>query len=404
MYLHRHIEKILKKAEKQTKVILLTGARQVGKSTSIREIFQDYEYITLDDENELGLALTDRTLFFKDRNFPLIIDEVQYAKELMRAIKLVSDKSDKKGQIFIAGSQTYELLSTASESLAGRITILEMSSLSCREIFHVPFCDAMLPTEEYIEQRKKHMIPYTKLWERIHRGSMPELLDEERDWEWFYRDYIRTYIERDVRKIVNIKDEMKFRSFLVSIAARSGQLLIYQDVANDVGVDVKTVKNWLSVVAASGLIKMIHPYHNNAIKRAIKTPKLYFMDTGLLCYFVGWKTYQTAQNGAMAGNIFETFVVSEIIKSYINAGNSTDQIYYYRDKDKKEIDLLIEEENVLYPIEIKKGAAVSRDWIKNFSVLDKIKEKTVGNGAVICQVDKPIPITQSVTALPVEYI
>lgn len=404
MYLQRHIEDILKKAEKQTKVILLTGARQVGKSTSIREIFKDYEYITLDDENELRLALTDRTLFFKDRKFPMIIDEVQYAKELMRAIKWVCDKSEKKGQIFITGSQTYELLSTAAESLAGRISILEMSGLSCRERFCVPFHDAVLPTEEYIREREQHLVPYTDLWEHIHRGSMPELLDAERDWEWFYRDYIRTYIERDVRKIINIKDEMKFRSFLVSIAARSGQILIYEDIAKDIEVNTKTVKHWISVVAASGLIKMIYPYHNNAIKRAVKAPKLYFMDTGLLCYFVGWKTAETAKNGAMSGSIFETFVVSELIKSYMNAGKSTDQIFYYRDKDKKEIDLLLEEENVLYPIEIKKGATASRDWIRHFSVLDKIAGKKIGTGAVFCQMEKKTAITETVSALPVEYL
>lgn len=282
----------------------------------------------------------------------------------MKGIKLISDRKEKKGQFILTGSQTYELFSMATETL----------------------------------------IPYENLWVRIHRGSMPEMLDPERDWEWFYRDYIRTYIERDIRKIVNVKDELKFRSFLVSLAARSGQMLVYGDIARDVGVDIKTIQHWTSVVAASGLIRIIHPYYNNALKRVIKTPKVYFMDTGLLCYIVGWKSSETAKNGAMSGSIFETFIVSEIVKSHLNAGKNPDDIFYYRDKDKKEIDLLLKDGNTLYPVEIKKGAAVETGWIKHFSVLDRIPDMTIGNGTVICQAEKAIPINERVTALPVEYL
>lgn len=404
MYVERHIEILLNKAERQTKVVLLTGARQVGKTTAILHNYGDYEYITLDDENELRLALTDHTLFFKDRQFPIIIDEVQYAKDLMKGIKFIADRTKEKGRFILTGSQTYELFSMATETLAGRISILEMSSLSLREIYRIPFREAFYPTDEYINARKKHLAPYTGIWNQIHRGSMPELLDTERDWEWFYRDYIRTYIERDIRKIVNVKDELKFRSFLVSLAARSGQMLIYGDIAKDVGVDIKTVQHWTSVIAASGLIRIIHPYYNNAIKRAVKTPKIYFMDTGLLCYLVGWKTPETAQNGAMSGNIFETFIVSEIMKSHMNAGKNSEDIYYYRDKDKKEIDLLIKDGNVIYPVEIKKNAAVETNWVRHFSVLNKIPDMIIGKGAVICRTEKATPVNDSVTALPVEYI
>ena len=317
MYIQRHIENMLKKAEKQTKVVLLTGARQVGKTTSVQHVYPELEYITLDDENELRLALTDPVLFFRERSFPLIIDEVQYARDLLRAVKLISDKEKSKGQFFLTGSQTYELLSMTAETLAGRVSILEMSGLSFREITGISFCEPFYPSMDYIKRRKKQLVPYTEIWNRIHRGSMPELTDMERDWEWFYRDYIRTYIERDIRKIVNVKNELKFRSFLISLAARSGQILVYDDIAKDIGADIKTIQHWISVVAASGLIHIIHPYYNNAIKRTVKTPKLYFMDTGLLCYLVGWKTPETAKNGAMSGSIFETFVVSEIIKSHL---------------------------------------------------------------------------------------
>ena len=403
MYIERHIEKTLKKAERQTKVVLLTGARQVGKSTIIRKTFPDYEYITLDDDNELILARNDRTLFFKDRKYPIIIDEVQYEKELMRSIKHIVDESADKGRIFLTGSQTYELLSEASESLSGRISILEMSGLACREIYNTDFDDPFIPSSDYLNAREEELCPYNGIWNRIHRGSMPELMDPDRDWEWFYRDYIRTYIERDVRKVINIKDEIKFRSFLVSLAARTAQILVYDDIARDVGVDIKTVQSWISAIAASGLIKIIHPYHNNAIKRATKAPKIYFMDTGLVCYFVGWNTIQSARNGAMSGELFETFIVSEIMKSYMNAGKDLDKIYFYRDKEKREIDLLIEEGNTLYPIEIKKGAAIQKDWTKNFGALSGIKDHKVASETVICQIEKKMPITDSITAIPVEY-
>ena len=405
MYLHRSIESVLVKAINQTKVVLVTGARQTGKTTVIRKVFSDFNYITLDDENMLILAKTDPPLFFKDQEYPLIIDEVQYAEELFRTIKLIVDRDPKRGQMILTGSQTHRLMEAASSMLVGRMSILEMSSLSMREFFKVEYDKPFIPTEEYIKERRKHLVKYDDLWKRIHRGSMPELLDEERDWEWFYRDYIRTYLERDIRKIINLKDELKFRSFLVSLAARSGQIIVYEDIASDVGVDIKTVQNWLSIVETSGIVKLIHTYKNNVIKRMIKSPKLYFMDTGLLCYLVGWKTYEQARNGAMSGSIFETFVVSEIIKSYYNAGKEIkDTLFYYRDKDKKEIDLLILEDGVIHPIEIKSAASVKKEMIKNFSVLRNNKEISAGRGAVICLSENIVPITEDVDALPIEYI
>jgi len=405
MYLHRHFEEVLSKALGQSKVILVTGPRQVGKSTMLQEQYPQFMYITLDDENELALALNDRNLFFRDRSFPLIIDEVQYAKELLRTIKLTVDRKKEKGQIILTGSQTYELISASAESLAGRITILEMPMLSARELYGVDFSESFLPDHHYIRARSEHIVPYSNLWDTIHRGSMPELLDHDRDWEWFYRDYVRTYIERDIRSIINIQNEMKFRALLVSLAARSGQLLVYEDIARDVGVDLKTAQRWISVIAASGLVRILHTYKNNAVSRTIKTPKIYFLDTGLMCYLVGWKTAETAKNGAMAGNIFETFVISEIIKTRLNNGQDIDDsLFYYRDKEKREIDLLIKEGNVLYPIEIKKGATPDKTWIKNFRVLQKIDGMVTGTGAVICQIDHIVPISENVNALPIEYV
>ena len=405
MYLNRSIEKILEKAIKQTKVVLVTGARQTGKTTVINNTFPDYNYITLDDENMLMLAKNDPLLFFRDQEYPMVIDEVQYAEELFRTIKLIVDKSEKKGQMILTGSQSHKLMEASSSMLVGRMSVLEMSGLSLREIYKVNYNKPFIPTDKYIKVRKKQLVAYDNLWNKIHRGSMPELLDENRDWEWFYRDYVRTYLERDIRKIINLKDELKFRSFLVSLAARSGQMIVYEDIANDVGVDIKTVQNWLSIVETSGIVKLIHTYKNNIIKRMIKSPKLYFMDTGLMCYLLGWKSAEQAKNGAMSGNIFETFVVSEIIKSYYNAGRDIkDTIFYYRDSDKKEIDLLILEDGIIHPIEIKSSASVKKEMIKNFYVLNNKKEITAGEGAVICLSDKVVPINENVNALPIEYI
>ena len=404
MYIKRHIEPTIKKALNQSKVVLVTGARQVGKTTCVRELLGDYTYITLDDENELNLALNDRGLFFRDRKFPLIIDEVQYAGELLRAVKLEVDKTPKKGQIVLTGSQTYDLLGLSAESLAGRVSIIEMSSMSMREKLgidcNLPFC----PNSEYESAREKNITRYDKLWSNIHRGSMPELMDPDRDWEWYWRDYVRTYIERDIRRIVNVKDEMKFRAFLTALAAHSGGMLIYDGLAKDIGVDTKTVMHWTSVVAASGLVHILHTFSNNAIKRAIKTPKIYFMDTGLLCYLAGWKTVESAQNGAMSGSIFETFVVSEILKSYMNAGRDTDHIYYYRDKDKREIDIVIDADSVIYPVEIKKSATVSNEWSADMNALNSVQDRTVARGVVICLADHKINVSESVKALPIEYI
>ena len=405
MYLHRSIEYILQKAIRQTKVILITGARQTGKTTVIKNTFSEFNYITLDDENMLMLAKQDPSLFFKDQDFPLIIDEVQYAEELFRTIKLLVDRNTEKGQMILTGSQTHKLMEAASSMLVGRMSVLEMSPLSMREIFKVDFNLPFIPKKDYIKERKKHLNKYDDLWKKIHRGSMPELLDEERDWEWFYRDYVRTYLERDIRRVINLKDELKFRSFLVSLAARSGQIVVYEDIASDVGVDIKTVQNWLSIVETSGIVKLIHTYKKNIIKRMIKSPKLFFMDTGLMCYLVGWKTYEQAKNGAMSGSIFETFVVSEIIKSYLNAGRDIrDTIFYYRDKDKKEIDLLILEDGIIHPIEIKLSANVKKDMIKNFSVLKNNKEITLGEGAVVCLSENIVPISEDVEALPIDYL
>ena len=389
----------------QFRVLLITGSRQVGKSTLLKEKYpSEYEYVTLDDFLELSLAQSDSALFFKNHPIPIIIDEVQRAPDLFLQIKLIADNQTEKGKIILTGSQSHKLLSKAADSLAGRVCLINMASLSLREKYNIDFNTEFLPTTEYFLERKKIIKPYENLWHHIWRGSMPELTDESIEWESFYRSYIRTYLERDVADLINSKNLVKFNNFMQCIAARVGELFNADSIAQDIGVSNKTITEWTSILESSGIIRLLQPYEKNISKRAIKSPKIYFMDTGLVCYLVGWSSSQTAMNGAMSGGLFENFVVSEIIKSYYNAGHDTKHIYFYRDKDKKEIDLIIEKDNILYPIEIKKSAHPTLDMAKHFSVLSKISEKTVGQGCILCQCNKMLYLSENIISVPVEFL
>ena len=389
----------------QFRVLLITGSRQVGKSTLLKEkLLPEYEYVTLDEFTELSLAQNDTALFFKNHPLPVIIDEVQRAPDLFLQIKLLADNSKEKGQIILTCSQSYRLLSKAADSIAGRVCIINMTSLSLREKLSIDFNREFLPTADYIESRKKSIIPYDNLWNHIWRGSMPELADESIEWEPFYRSYIRTYLDRDVADLITTKNLVKFHNFMQCIAARVGELFNAESLARDVGVTNKTITEWTSILESSGVIKLLQPYEKNVSNRAIKTPKIYFMDTGLVCFLVGWTSSQVAMNGAMSGGLFENFVVSEIIKSYYNAGHETEKIYFYRDKDKREIDLIIEKDNTLYPIEIKKSARPGIEMAKHFPVLSKLAGISVGQGCIICQCDKSSYLSDDVVALPIEYI
>lgn len=405
MYINRHILPYVSRMKNQFRVLLITGSRQVGKSTLLKEkLLPEYEYVTLDEFTELSLAQNDTALFFKNHPLPVIIDEVQRAPDLFLQIKLLADNSKEKGQIILTGSQSYRLLSKAADSLAGRVCIINMASLSLREKFSIDFNREFLPTADYIESRKKSIIPYDNLWNHIWRGSMPELADNSMEWEPFYRSYIRTYLDRDVADIITTKNLVKFHNFMQCIAARVGELFNAESLARDVGVTSKTIAEWTSILESSGVIRLLQPYEKNVSNRAIKTPKIYFMDTGLVCFLVGWTSAQVAMNGAMAGELFENFVVSEIIKSYYNTGHETEKIYFYRDKDKREIDLIIEKDNTLYPIEIKKSARPGIEMAKHFPVLSKLTGMSVGQGCIICQCDKSSYLSNDVVALPIEYI
>ena len=399
MYIRREIEATIDAMLTQGKVVLVTGARQVGKTTVLKEHLGDtFSYVSMENPRDYLLAKQDAVLFFDSHDLPLIIDEVQRVPELFSPVKWIVDQSDQRGRIVLTGSQTYHLMKGVSESLAGRIRILEMPSLSLRE-----FIGAADNQHSYVPAQiaKPKRVEDLDIWSIIHRGSMPELLDNSVDWDSFYSDYVSSYLERDVRDLINVKDEAKFYSFMVACAARSGQLFNATDIGNAIDVDHKTVKAWLSVLQASNIVRVIQPFWSNVDKRLTKTPKIFFMDTGLVCHLTRWTTPDQLRNGAVAGHVFETFVVSEVLKSYMNAGANLRDVWFYRDAKKREIDLVIQEGHVLHPVEVKTAATVGGDAVKNFSCLEGLSDYEVGFGHVVCQTDEPYFVTRDVQAVPV---
>lgn len=398
MYIKREIESSIDRLLRQGKVVLVTGARQVGKTTVLREhLGSSFGYVSMENPRDYLLAKQDAALFFESKSLPLFIDEVQRVPELFSPLKWIVDQSTKKGQVVLTGSQTYRLMKGVSESLAGRIRILEMSGLSVRELMgNVRTAHPYVPAPVAVAQKA----PNKNIWDIIHRGSMPELQDSTIDWDSFYSDYVSAYLERDVRDLINVKNEAKLYSFMVACAASSGQLFNASDIGNAIDVDHKTVKAWLSVLQASNIVRIIEPFWPNIGKSLTKTPKLYFMDTGLVCHLTRWTTPEQLQVGAVAGHVFETFAVSEVLKSYMNAGGNVRDVWFYRDAKKREIDLVIQEGHVLHPVEIKTSSTVRIDAIKHFGCLEGLSGYEVGYGHVVCQAPEPYSLTDRVQAIP----
>ena len=409
-YIRRSIEDIILKSEKTFKSILVTGARQTGKSTVLQKLFPEKKYVPVDDPFIEEQAVEQPEMFMMLNLPPVIYDEVERAPNLFRYIKIKCDESDERGMFCLSGSQPLELMEGVSESLSGRIGIIELSGLSMREIKGDSFNRSFVPTMEYVQERSKSVKPFDNIWEVIHRGGYPELQNPEVDWSVFYSGYIKTYLERDVRSLSAVQNLDDFRKFMIAVAARTGQMINYANIADEVGKDQSTIKRWLFVLEASGIIYLLEPFSSSVLKRAIKTPKVYFRDTGLAAYLTRWLTPETLANGAMSGAFFETFVISEILKSYSNRG--IDYRYcvsYYRGRDKKktsenEIDLIIEENGTLYPVEIKRSSKVTADQTSAFSVLDGIPDKKRGMGAVICMCPQPGALRENLLRLPVWYI
>ena len=415
----RHLEEVLLKRARSNKAILLTGPRQVGKSTLLNHLFPDVNNVTFDDDLLLAQASEDPQLFLYNNPCPLMIDEVQKCPSIFKRLKIVLDNTDNMSNFYLTGSQKLQLMEGISESLAGRISIVELDGLSMREIDKINFNKHFIPTNDYISEREKCLVNHLDIWENIHRGFFPELYsNKEKEWIDFYQSYVKTYLERDVNKIIKVKNHLTFVKFMTSVAARTGQVLNYASIANEVGVSEVTIKEWISTLEKSGLVYLLKPYTPSALNRAIKSPKLYFRDTGLACYLTRWLTKDTLKNGAMAGAMFETFVVNEILKSYSNEGLDYDfNVYYYNGKDKKkiksngveevvdgEIDLIISENGILYPIEIKKTANPKAIMTSEFDVLDKVEGYKRGMGTIICLYDKKLYLRDNLVVLPISYL
>ena len=415
MYIKRAIEEELMERFTRSKALAVTGARQTGKTTVTRHLYPEIRRVNMKDSRLITAAKEDPYSFLDGFGRPLFIDEVQAAPFLFDDIKVILDEVGGKENYIFSGSQKWEFMKGLSESLAGNVSILEMTTLSMREIFQVPVNLPFIPTETYLKEREKQLTGYHDIWFYIHNGFYPELYDDNpRRWDVFYRDYLATYIERDVYDLLKIRDQTVFYRFLVSVAARTGNILNYSSIADDIGIDSETVKSWLGVLENTGIVYLLQPYFNSHLSRAIKTPKVYFRDTGLAAYLTNWMTKEQLRNGAMNGAFFETFVVNEIIKSYVNAGRDYSRyFYYYRGKDKRrvggepterEIDFIIEENNVLYPLEIKKNSNVRADMAEAFPILDKDIEKRRGTGVIICTSEYKLKLRENLLALPVEYI
>ena len=419
----RHIAPVLEKRFKNNICLSINGARQVGKSTLCNHLFPDAKKVNFDNKIIRMAALEDEAGFLNNSGTPLFIDEAQKAPSIFEAIKdKISYDNLGYSSYVLSGSQKLKL-HAGEETLAGRVSTNEINGLSLREIFDVPFDERFLPNDEYISSREKELKPYKDVWNVIHRGQYPELYENpDKEWEDFYQSYVNTYIERDVADLISAKNIMTFFKFMTSIACRTGNVLSYTSIANEVDVDAKTISEWVSILERSGIVYLLKPYYSSHLNRAIKSPKIYFRDTGLACYLSRWRTPETARNGSMSGALFETFVVNEIIKTYSNRGLKYDfSVFYYRGKDRKktrvetengvieesvegEIDLIIQEGDDLYPIEIKETASPKASMASYFDVLDKEIGKHRKTGVILCTIGEKTFLRDNLVCLPLEYI
>lgn len=418
MYIQRALEDTVRKASATFPVMLVTGPRQVGKSTMLERLAEpNRKIVTLDDPDIRYLAKSDPALFLQRYTPPVLIDEIQYAAaELFPYIKMAVDKSKRNGDFWITGSQAFVMMQNVSESLAGRVGIINLLGLSTSEINAVSsevFTTDSERLMKRVEEAKKFDL--NGLYSRIFKGSMPKLYaDDNVDLEMYYRSYIDSYLKRDIKDLTQVADEMAFYNFMTVVAARTARPVIYDEIARECGISSPTAKKWLSILMSSHIIALVRPYYNNFLKRVTKMPMLHFLDTGLCAHLLKWGNPEALERGAMSGAFFESYVFSEIYKSYLNAGKEP-PIYYYRDKDKKEIDLIIYENGALYPIEIKKSASPGKDAIKHFGVLEPVTEPEkfgelsqtkmkIGNGAVVCMANDLLPIDAKNWYVPVWMI
>ncbi|MBR0137144.1 MAG: ATP-binding protein [Erysipelotrichaceae bacterium] len=415
MYIRRDIESTLKETAKYFQVLTIYGSRQVGKTTTVDYLFGDhFRFVTLDTTADRDLANDNPKGFLEAYGWPLIIDEVQKAPKLLDEIKRIVDeqrmvwlKNNQKRELMyiLTGSKQFDLQSQVSESLAGRTAILQMGSLTQMEKKGIKGSIFKVDIPELLKKERENDLYQTKeeIFQRIFEGGYPDIITGETPRDMYFRSYVDTCIEKDIRKLISVDNESLFRKFMGIIALRTAQELNYESISGAIGISVITCKRWISILETSGIIILLQPYMANMSKRIIKSPKLYFMDTGLCSYLCKWPTAQMLQDGVMSGAFFETYVISEIIKSYYNAGvNPKEYLYYYRDIDKKEIDLLVVENGNIYPVKIKKNSAPNKPT-KNFNVLSKYNQPIMP-GLVIDNTDKIRPINENAYSFPVSLL
>lgn len=391
-YIKRHMEEKILELSQVYPALLLTGPRQSGKTTMLKMLVEKEnigrEYVSLDDLTVREMAKSDPALFLQIHKPPVLIDEIQYAPVLFTYIKIYVDEHRNSGDFWMTGSQIYRLMQGVQESLAGRVAILHMSPMSQREIYGYTLRPFKPEIDDLIADSKMiNAVTTPEVFERIWRGSMPGVASGQyTDRDLYYSSYISTYIERDVRELSGSIDALKFHRFITSVAARTAQLLNYNALAEDADIDIQTSKSWINILETLGMIFLLHPYSNNVLKRTIKTPKVYFYDTGLICYLTRWSSPEVAESGAMNGALLENYAISEIMKSYQNAGLEP-YLYFYRDRDSKEIDVILEGDGKLCPLEIKKTATPDKRIIKTFEIINK-SPLSIGTGAVLCMAEQ----------------
>ena len=406
MYITRNIEQTINRISNQFKVLLLTGARQVGKTTLLKHMAQGSgrTYVTLDDLAVRSLALSDPALFLQRYTPPLLIDEIQYAPQLLSYIKMYADNGAKNGDIWLTGSQRLPLMQGVTESLAGRVGIIDLQGLSANEINGTDNTDPFLPEVELLFNRmnnaKKQSLK--EIYKLIWQGSMPAMYNGgEQDWQSYYASYVQTFLQRDVMKLLQINDEMVFFRFLCAAAGQTGKMINYAELAKAAEISAPTAKQWIKTLEAAGIIYLLQPFMPLGAKYIVKAPKLYFFDTGLAAYLTRWLNADALEAGAASGEFFETWVVTEIYKSYANKG-IVPPLYYLRNFNGKEIELIIWQNGTAYPIAIKKSAYPSKA-VKTFAILEPVSADAkiqIGAGGIVCLIDDLLPASDNLYYIP----